>query len=164
MRRRGYPYGRYLIKDKPISDIGPQMGTYLESLDFKIVKHDPNNEGRGTLIIAVNKKVTELIKQKKPSGYLEMILSGFTIPSQRVYDAESQRVGIEAYLWPVDEGVLLELFVLPYMEHMDRFEIFGLTESEDEEITDWFLCEQVWESIEPKIQKEFSAEPVQRRA
>jgi hypothetical protein len=164
MRRRGYPYGRYLIKDKKVSDIGPQMGNYLESLGFNVVKYDKKNEGKGTLLIAVNKKVMDLIKQKKPSGYLEMLLSGLTIPSQRVYYAESQRVGIEAYLWPIEEGVLLELFVLPYMEHMDKFEIFGLTESKEEEITDWFLCEQVWETLEPKILNEFSAELVHRRA
>jgi hypothetical protein len=79
-------------------------------------------------------------------------------------DPESQRVGIELYLWPVDEGILLEMFVLPYMEHLNKTEIYGLTETEEEEITDWFLCEQVWENIEPKIVAMFKADPVHRRA
>lgn len=163
MRRRGYPYGRYLIKDKKIDAIGSKLKGFMENLDFSIAKYDEKNEGTGTLIIAVNKKIEELIKQKKPSGRLLTILSGFSIPSYRDMDVKSQRVGVEFYLWPIDEGVLMEMFVLPYMEHFDKFEIFGITESEEEEITDWFLCEQTWEHIEPEIVANFNAEPVHRR-
>ncbi len=164
MRRHGYPYGRYLIKDKKVEDVALDLKGLMENYGFSIAKHDDKNEGSGTLIIAVNKKISELIKQKKPSGHLQMILSGFAVPSYRDMDVESQRVGIELYLWPIDEGILMEMFVLPYMEHLDKFEIYGITESEEEEITDWFLCEQTWEHIEPQIVKYFSAEPVHRRA
>jgi hypothetical protein len=58
----------------------------------------------------------------------------------------------------------MELFVLPYMEHMNKYELFHFTESEEEEITDWYLCEQIWEDIEPKIISKFGAEAVHRRA
>jgi hypothetical protein len=163
MRRRGYPFGRYLIKDKNVKDTGQLLGDFVQNLGFKIVKYSDKNEERGTLIVAVNKKIKELLAQKKPSGYLTMILSGFSVPSFRETDYESQRVGIEMYLWPVEEGVLMEIFVLPYMEHFDKSEIFGLTESATEEITDWYLCEQVWENVVPKIEAEFDAELVHRR-
>ena len=164
MRRRAYPYGRYLIKDKEVSDMGLELIGFIEKLGFSITKHDEKNEGRGTLIIAVNKKITDLIKQDKPPGNLQVLLSGFNVPSYRDMDPESQRVGIEFYLWPIDEGILMEMFILPYMEHLDKPEIYGITETKDEEITDWFLCEQVWEHIEPKIVDNFNAESVHRRA
>ena len=82
----------------------------------------------------------------------------------RDMDVESQRAGIEVYLWPVDEGALLEIFILPYMEHLNRPEIIHVTETREEEITDWFLCEQIWEHIEPKLTAKFDAEPIHRRA
>jgi hypothetical protein len=141
-----------------------ELKSYIEELGFSITKHDENNEDKGTLIIAVNKKIADLMKQDKPPGKLRVLLSGFNIPSYRDMDPESQRIGIEFYLWPIDEGVLMEMFILPYMEHMDRPEIYGITESKDEEMTDWFLCEQVWEHIEPKIVADFKAESVHRRA
>jgi hypothetical protein len=114
----------------------------------------------------VNKKVGELLRQDKPPGHLNTILGGLTfdIPSFRDLDAESQRVGIELYLWPIEEGTLMELFILPYMEHMDKPEKYRVTQTEEEEITDWYLCEQTWEEIEPKIVAEFDATPVHRRA
>jgi hypothetical protein len=163
MRRRAYPYGRFLLKDKSVGEMGPKLRDYVEDLACSIVKYDENNEGRGTLIIAVNKKIRELMKQKKPSGHLTMILSGFAIPSFRETDYESQRAGLEFYLWPIDEGVLLEIFVLPYMEHLNKYEIFGFTESEEEEIADWYLCEQIWEHVVPQIVDEFDLELVHRR-
>lgn len=163
MQRRGYPFGRYLIKDKKVEDTGPLLGDFVQELGFSIVKYNDKNEGRGTLIVAVNKKIKELLKQKKPSGHLTMILSGFSVPSFRETDYESQRVGIEMYLWPLSEGVLLEIFVLPYMEHFDKTEIFRLTESATEEITDWYVCEHVWEEVVPQIISEFGAELVHRR-
>ncbi len=164
MRRRAYPYGRYLIKDKKVTEMGPELKGFIEKLGFSITKHDEKNEGKGTLIIAVNKKIPDLMKQDKPPGNLHVVLSGFKIPSYRDMDPESQRVGIELYLWPIDEGILMEMFILPYMEHLNKTEIYGITESEEEEITDWFLCEQVWEHIEPKIVTNFNADPVHRRA
>lgn len=164
MRRLAYPYGRYLLKEKKVIDIGPKLKDITQELGFSIVKYDNKNERVGTLIIGVNKKIGELIKQKKPPAHLLEVLSGFNVPSFRDMDPESQRVGIELYLWPTDEGVLMEIFVLPYMEHMDKREIYGITETEEEEITDWFLCEQTWEHIEPKIVDKFDAEPVHRRA
>jgi hypothetical protein len=163
MRRRAYPYGRFLIKDKSVSEVGPKLRDFVEGLACSIIKYDENNEDRGILIIAVNKKIRELMKQKKPSGHLTMILSGFAIPSFRETDYESQRAGIELYLWPIEEGVLMEIFVLPYMEHLNKYEMFGFTESEAEEIADWYLCEQIWENVVPKILDEFDAELVHRR-
>jgi hypothetical protein len=164
MRRRAYPYGRYLIADVKAVDLGPRLRDFIEGLGFPIVKYDEQNEGEGTLIIGVNKKIMEFIRQKKPSGFLTVLFSGFSVKSLRDTDIESQRVGVEVYLWPVSEGVLMELFVLPYMEHMNKYEIFHLTESDEEEITDWYVCEHVWEEIEPKIASQFSARSVHRRA
>ncbi len=166
MRRVAYPYGRYLLEGKKVSDLAPQVKAYIEDLGFSTVKYDKENEGKGTLVIAVNKRIGELLRQEKPPGHLHTILGGLTfdIPSYRDMDEKSQRVGIELYLWPIDEGTLMELFVLPYMEHIDKPEKYRVTQTEEEEITDWFLCEQVWEEIEPKITAEFSAAPVHRRA
>ena len=62
------------------------------------------------------------------------------------------------------KGVLMEMFVLPYMEHFNKPEIFNITETNKEEITDWYICEQIWEQIEPKVVANFNAEPVIRRA
>lgn len=165
MRRRAYPYGRYLLADREIQDLGPEMKDHVESLGFPVVKYDPENEGRGTLIVAVNKTVKEFLKQKKPAGRLRMILSGFSVdtPSFRETDIGSQRVGVELYLWPVEEGTLLELFVIPYMKLLNRPEIYGITESKEEEITDWYLCELVWENLVPKMETEFDMESVHRR-
>jgi hypothetical protein len=170
MRRRAYPYGRYLIRDRTVTDLGSELKFFMEKAGYSIAKQDEENEGTGTLIVAVNKSVTELFMQKKPPGHLEMIarglLAGFTIDisSMRDMDDTSQRIGMELYLWPVEEGVLLEMFVLPYMEHLNRSEIFGITESREEEITDWYLCERTWELLEPEIVGYFKAEPVHRRA
>jgi hypothetical protein len=164
MRRRAYPYGRYLIPEAKVEDMGPKLRDFVEGLGFPIVKYDEGNEGNGTLIIGVNKSILEFMRQKKPSGFLTVLFSGFSVKSLRDTDIESQRVGVELYLWPISEGILLELFVLPYMEHMNRFEVHHLTESDEEEITDWYLCEHVWEEIEPKITSQFAASQVHRRA
>jgi hypothetical protein len=166
MRRVAYPYGRYLLKEKNVTDVGPQVKESLETLGFSIVKYDEENEKRGTLVVAVNKKIIDLLIQKKPPGHLLTIIGGLTfdIPSFRDMDVESQRVGVELYLWPIDEGTLMELFILPYMEHFDKPEKYHVTQTEAEEITDWFLCEQIWEEIEPKLVAELQAELVHRRA
>ena len=50
------------------------------------------------------------------------------------------------------------------MEHLNKPEIYPLTKTKEEEITDWYLCEQTWENIEPKIVVKFNAESVHRRA
>jgi hypothetical protein len=164
MRRLVYPYGKYLLKDREVEEVGPKMKDFLGTMGFKIVKFDSENEQIGTLIIAVNKKIKEL---KKPAlDRIKMILRRYPqdIKSEIEVDLKSQRVGIELYLWPKEEGTLLEIFVLPYMEHFDRQEIFRITESETEEITDWFLCEQTWEHIASELEDEFGAEPLYWRA
>jgi hypothetical protein len=160
MRRLVYPYGKYLIKNKEVKVVGQKLKDILIALGFKIIKFDTKNEEIGTLVIAVNKEIKEL--KKPPLNRIKMILRRYPrdIKSSIEVDMESQRVGIELYLWPKEEGALLELFVLPYMEHLDKQEIFGITESEKEEITDWYLCEQVWEEVAPKIESEFDAEPL----
>jgi len=165
MRRRAYPYGRYLIRGERVEKLGPKFKTFVKDIGFHISKYDTSNEGEGTLIIAVNKTVMELLRQKKPPGKLKMILStfSFTIPSMKELDEESQRVGMELYLWPVEEGTLLEVFILPYMELLDRPEIFGLTESKEEEITEWYLCEHTWEHMIPLMKEQFDMEEVHRR-
>jgi hypothetical protein len=53
MRRRAYPYGRYLIKDKKVPDVGPELKGFIEKLGFSITKYDEKNENRGTLIKAI---------------------------------------------------------------------------------------------------------------
>jgi len=166
MRRVAYPYGRYIIEGKQVADVGPKLKESIEGFGFTVVKFDEENEKRGTLIIGVNKKVLDLLIKRKPPGHLLTIIGSlsFDVPSSRDMNAEYQRVGVEVYLWPAEEGTLMELFILPYMEHFDKPEKFRLTQSDEEEITDWFLCEQIWEEIEPKLRAEFEAKPVHRRA
>lgn len=163
MRRLVYPYGKYLIKNKDVQVVGQKLKDFLSAMGFKTIKFDTKNEEIGTLIVAVNKKIKEL--KKPPLDRIKMILRRYPrdIKSSIEVDIESQRVGIELYLWPKEEGVLLEIFIIPYMEHFDRQEIFRITESEKEEITDWYLCEHVWEEIAPKIESEFDAEPLYYR-
>ena len=165
MRRRAYPYGRYLIKDRNVDELSPEFRAFVNKIGFHISKYDPENEGEGTLIVSVNKTVGEILDQKKPPGKLKMIISAFSLsaPSLKELDQESQRVGMEVYLWPIEEGTLVEVFILPYMEHFDRPEIYGLTEGKDEEITEWYLCEHTWEHVIPKMKKEFDMEKVHRR-
>lgn len=166
MRRHAYPFGRYLVRDRKIEDVAPHLKKYVDELGFPVVKYDTDNEGMGTLIVAVNKKRLDLFFQTKPPGRIEMLLAGFSLntPSFREMDLDSQRVGIELYLWPFETGILVEIFTIPYMELLNRPEIYGLTESRDEEITDWYLCEHIWEEIVPRIEKKFDLEPVHRRA
>ena len=165
MRRIAYPYGRYLIRQLKIEFVGPKLKEFVESLGFPVVRYETRNEKNGTLIIAVNKKIKEFMKQKKPPGHVELVLRGFLIdpPPLREMSIESQRIGIELYLWPVEEGTLLEIFVLPYLEHLNKREIYGITQSRKEEITDWSLCEQIWAFVVPKIEAEFDAEPLHQR-
>ncbi len=166
MRRHAYPFGRYLVRDRKVGELSPRLKKFVDGLGFPVVKYDTKNEDKGALIIAVNKKRSDFFRQRKPPGRIEMILSGFSpdTPSFREMDIESQRVGIELYLWPIKEGILLEIFVIPYMELLNRPEIYGLTESREEELTDWYLCEHTWEDVIPRIENEFDLEPVHRRA
>ena len=163
MRRYAYPYGRYLIKDKKIEVFGGELKKFVEELGFPIIKYDTKNEENGILIIAVNKRVKELMRQKKPPGHLQMVLRElpFDMPSFREIDKNSQRVGIELYLWQIDEGTVLEIFVLPYMEHFNKKEIFGITETKKEQITDWVLCQQTWDYLEEKINEKLGIKPIQ---
>ncbi len=166
MRRRAYPYGRYLIRGNDVDEMGPEFKDFVKGFGFHISKYDPENEGEGTAIIAVNKTIMELLREKKPPGKLKMIFSAFSLgmPSMKDLDEGSQRVGIEIYLWPVEEGTLAEVFMIPYMEHLNRPEIFGLTESRDEEITEWYMCEHAWEEVIPEMKERFDMEKVHRRA
>jgi len=169
MRRRAYPFGRYLIKDKKVADLGPKMKFFIEKLGFSIIKYDEKNENAGTLIIGVNKTIIDLLKQHKPSGRLQELFSeifslfSFDMVSLRDVDEGSQRMGLEIYLWPTKRGIIMEMFILPYMEDLNKKEIFGITETTEEEITDWYLCETTWEHIEPKIISNFNAEPAHMR-
>ncbi len=170
MRRNAYPYGRYILENETIDVLGSNLKDFIEKLNFSIIKYNNKNEGIGTLIIGVNKKILELMKQKKPSGHLQEFILELTslfsmdIISFRDVDEESQRIGLEIYLWPTKKGVLMEMFILPYMEHFNRTEIFSLKETNEEEITDWYLCEHIWEHIEPLIINNFKAKAVHRRA
>lgn len=163
MRRRAYPYTRYLIKDKKLIKFREDLKNFIEKSGFPIVKYDEKNEGNGTLIISVNKKIREFLKQKKPPGHLEMLLRELPVDmsSFRDMDMESQRIGLEFYLWQIEEGILLEVFIFPYMEHFNIKEIYRITESKKEEITDWILCEKIWENFIPMLNKEFDIVPIQ---
>lgn len=164
MRRIAYPYGRYLIEDLDVSFVGPKLKGFVTGLGLPVVKFDTQNEGDGTLIIAVNKTVKQFLKQEKPPGHLEMLFRGVgNIPSIRELNGDSQRVGLEFFLWPVEEGSILEVFVFPYLELLNRKEVFGVTQTKEEEITDWALCEQLWELVLPKVIAEFDATPLHER-
>jgi len=181
MRRHAYPYGRYLIRNEEIKDMGIRFHDFIKKLKYPIIKYDKKNEGHGILIIAVNKKIMGLMKQKKPPGRIQMLLSRCPVDmhsfrdmilsrsqgkmqSFREMDLDSQRVGIEIYLWPMEDEILLEIFILPYMERLNRPEIYGITQTKEEEITDWYLCEQIWDEIIPRIEGKFDLESIKKRA
>ena len=99
-------------------------------------------------------------------SFRDMILSRSQgkMQSFREMDLDSQRVGIEIYLWPMEDEILLEIFILPYMERLNRPEIYGITQTKEEEITDWYLCEQIWDEIIPRIEGKFDLESIKKRA
>jgi hypothetical protein len=181
MRRHAYPYGRYLVRDTGIGELGLKLKDFMGKLGFSVIKYNKKNEGNGILIISVNKKIMNLMKQKKPPGRIQMLLSkcpmnvhsirdlvfsefGRNMLTFREMDCESQRVGVELYLWPMEKGALLEIFILPYMERLNRPEIFGLTQSKEEEFTDWYLCVRIWDVMIPEIEGEFDLELIHMRA
>jgi len=181
MRRHAYPYARYLVRDKDIDKMGLKLRDFMAILGLSVIKYNTKNEGNGTLIISVNKKIMSLMKQKKPPGRIQsllskcpinlhsirdMVFSEFThnMLSFREMDCESQRVGVEIYLWPMKKETLLEIFILPYMERLNRPEIFGLTQSKDEEFTDWYLSVRIWDVMIPEIEGEFDLKLIHMRA
>jgi hypothetical protein len=115
-----------LLKNKKVVDVGPKMKNFIEKLGFTIVKYDENNEMTGTLIIGVNKTIREFIKKKKPPGHLHdmftELFSLFSIDEVSLsdIDEESQRIGLELYLWPTKKGVILEMFILPLYETLKQ--------------------------------------------
>lgn len=161
MRRFIYPSGNYIIREKSIWDIGLELRDFIEKQGFKVLKYDPENEKKGTLIIATNNEKKSLILEKT-SNLASRFTSIFTgdRPLPQSIDFEAQRVGVEFYLWPSEDDIVLEVFVLPYMEHLNRPEIPSISESEVEQITDWCLCESTWETLIPMIKEEFDAKPV----
>jgi len=180
MRRHAYPYGRYLLRDGDIGKMGLKLKDFMAVLGLSVIKYNTKNEGKGTLIVAVNKKIMVLMKQKKPPGRIQMLLSKCPINlhsvrdmiftefapsllSFREMDCESQRVGVEFYLWPMEKGMLLEIFILPYMERLNRPEIYGLTQSKEEEFTDWYLCVRIWDVMIPEIEGEFDLQLIHMR-
>ncbi len=165
MRRIAYPFGRYMLAGRKVSDEGRRVRGFIKDLGYPIVKFDDKNEGVGTLIIAVNKTITEIRMDGARWDPIERLTRLFHIqfPPMQDLKTDEQRVGLEFYLWPVEGGVVLEVFVLPYMEHMDRTEIYGLTQSWTEEMADWVLAEQIWAEVAPQIEKSLEAEPMQVR-
>ncbi len=161
MRRFIYPSGNYIIEEKSIRDMRLELKDFIEKQGFKVLKFDPENEKKGTLIIATNKEKKSLVLEKT-SNLASRFASIFTgdEPLPQSIDFEAQRIGVEFYLWPSEHDILLEVFVLPYMEHLNRPEIPSFSEGEVEQITDWCLCESTWETLIPMIKEEFDAKPV----
>jgi len=166
MRRIAYPFGRYMLAGRKVSEEGPRVREFIRAFGYPIVKFDEKNEGDGTLVIAVNKTVAEIKMDGAKWDPIERLTRLFhlNVPPMQDLKPDEQRVGIEFYLWPVDEGVVLEVFVLPYMEHMDRTEVYRLTQSWTEEIADWYLAEQIWAEFSGDIEKFLDAEPMQVRS
>lgn len=170
MRRLAYPYARYLIKKSNLKDLGLNAKHFLEDAGFSITKYDEDNEDSGILVIGVNKTVLDYLKQKKPMGHLQEFFLELTsffdvdVTPLRDIDEQSQRVGVELYFWPFKKGVLMEVFILPYMELMNRAEHCRLIHHPQEEITDWYLCEETWEHLKPKIENHFQVKPIVERA
>ena len=61
------------------------MKDFITKIGFTIIKYNTKNEGRGTLIIAVNKKIRDLMKQKTPPGRIKMIFAGLMIAFCLIY-------------------------------------------------------------------------------
>ena len=165
MRRIAYPHGRYLLREESATSLGPKLKDFMEALGFPVIKFDTKNEGDGTLIIAVNRTIKRLFKEKTTPEHLEMLGRSF-LPSRQAFqilDWKSQRAGIELYVWPAEVGVVLEVFVFPYMEHFNKVEKYHITQSKEEEMVDWYLCEHVWEDVMPRIVDEFGMEHLHHR-
>jgi len=58
-----------------------------------------------------------------------------------------QRCGCEARFWKSDDGILAEVYVIPYMEVLDREEIFILTQNWLERRVDERLSNEMWDKI-----------------
>jgi len=170
MRRLAYPYGRFLIEKVSIDKLGLEAKHFIEHQGFSIIKYDEKNEDVGVLVIGVNKTILEYIKQKKPMGRLQEYFLELTslfsvdVTPLRDIDVESQRIGIEIYLWPYKEHVLMEVFVLPYMEMRNKAEVCRFIENPEEELTDWYLTEEIWEQIRPELKKKFNTKTVSKRS
>jgi len=166
MRRLAYPYGRFLIENTSLETLGMEAKHFLEHQGFSVIKFDEKNEDIGILVVGVNKTILEYIKQKKPMGrlqeyFLEVTsLFSMDFAPLRDIDEASQRIGIEIYLWPSKEKVLMEVFVLPYMEMLNKAEVCRFIKNPQEDITDWYLSEEVWENIKPELKKTFQAKQV----
>ncbi len=165
MRRRSYPYGRYLAKDTTMLKLGRHLEDFLAERDFKIIETDERNEDVGYLIVAVNKPKEKISLSDFDFGHLKLFFQRYplTTPTLEETDMAEQRVGVEVYLWPSDEAegeddVIVEVFVLPYMEHFNKEEIYGLTGTESEEVTDWYLCENIADQLFPSMEDEFGLE------
>ena len=82
MKRRAYPYARYLIRNRSQEEVGPELESFMVELGFHIDTYDDINEEVGTLIIAVNKQKMDIFKALRIPGKLAMILTGQTIDTR----------------------------------------------------------------------------------
>jgi hypothetical protein len=162
MRRYNYPSGTYIIENESVLMTGVNLRDFMKKQGYKIIKFDQENEGNGTVIISTNiEKATFIPKKSEMVSKFASLFSGEGgIPDKIDFDA--QRIGIEMYLWPSTKDLLLEIFILPYMERLNRPEIPKLSERGVEQITDWCICESTWETIIPEIKAQFDARPVIR--
>jgi len=149
MKRLRYPSGEFLFQGKKIEEGTELVLRILEELRYPVVKKDLENEGVGTMIVAVNKTTREILSKERPSHMIPILgpLIEEWLHSEEAFDPSMHKIGIEVYLWPVDDGVLAEVFVMPYMEHLDRPEILMLTESRTEEAAEWHLCNVAWREM-----------------
>ena len=155
-----HPYGRYLLTEQEMSNIAEKITHVLKGMDTEITNTKEKNEGHGVQIIAVNMTVMDWIRNPHRSGQIEMFFKGYplTTPSYQNLDVGSQRIGVEFYLWPTEGHIIMEIFVLPYMNFLDREEINLPFVKEGDELTDWYACERMWRDMLPLLKAEIQME------
>jgi hypothetical protein len=133
--------GKFIIQDIKESQLNDQLKEFIDSIGFKIVKEKTKDDK--IMLKAVNMTKT-----------LGLLFDRATFSGQ---EEDLQRIGIELDLAPADNGIELNLSVLPYMALMDRPEIPVLTQQLFiERETDRRASKKVFEKIIEKVQAKYA--------
>lgn len=136
------------------------LQTMLEEKGYKLdhpKKKDPVKDKLGTIHLkAVNKSILSVLK--------------YQLKRSRDIDPEAQRAAITFSLVPTDEGYShVFLSIYPIMEFYHLPEIPGITESQEERMTDEMLCEgilneltEAMDELFPDAEEHFITRPMRR--